>query len=154
MISLAHADIQYTDSLLTSHNSNRMIVYLPNYDPTGVTNVSTTTLVYSNVAASRFLDVGFNLTTRPMDTNWSTCLACAVVERARQSIGANQTTACAGCFAEYCYSATNATAVGIMTNGTSPAGSSGAQSGAVSRWSHSLGWIGGAIVAGVGLIFV
>ena len=81
-----------------------MLVYLPNSDPTGVTNTTTGQLVYLNNQTTAFLDTTFALTTRGIPTNgtadpeWATCLACAVVERMRGKKGVDQTAACTACF--------------------------------------------------------
>lgn len=82
-----------------------IVVYLPNYDPTGVTNTSTSQLVYSNAQASRFLDVASAIAIRGIPTAsggndplWPTCLACTTVERVRGRNGIDQTAACTACF--------------------------------------------------------
>lgn len=102
---------------LTSYEANsiwfrRMIVYLPNSDPSGITNTSTGQLIYPDAQALSILDTSFNLTTRGdltaglPDSSWSTCLACAVIERTRGTQGVDRTGPCGACFGRYCWNET------------------------------------------------
>lgn len=87
------------------------MVYLPNYDPTGVTNQSTAVTTYSRDLATSFLNaadqIGHNgilSATGEADAAWATCMACAVVERARGKAGVDRTADCGECFERYCWS--------------------------------------------------
>lgn len=55
------------------------VVYLPNFDPTGVTNTSTGQIAYNNTQASDFLNTAYQFNSRIN----STCISCAVMERTR-----------------------------------------------------------------------
>ncbi|ORY72587.1 lysophospholipase catalytic domain-domain-containing protein [Leucosporidium creatinivorum] len=82
-----------------------LIVYLPNDDPTGVTNTSTSQLVYPDTEAISFLDTASAIVYNGWDNDaeWSTCLACALVERTRGKEGLDRTRACGRCFKTYCW---------------------------------------------------
>ncbi|KAM0755886.1 hypothetical protein T439DRAFT_376171 [Meredithblackwellia eburnea MCA 4105] len=91
-------------------SSYPLIIYLPNADPHGVTNTSTTILQYSAALSSAFLDSTVSIVSGGIngtDSQWPTCLACAVVERGRAKAGVNRTSACTACFNKYCWSGSN-----------------------------------------------
>lgn len=115
-----------------------LIIYLPNYDPTGVTNTSTGQLVYTNEEAQQFLDTAVDISTRGMNNNateWATCLACAVVERTRGREGVDRTATCDTCFASYCWDGSESALSPPEGNGTTGAGgnSTGAAGGSGSN---------------------
>lgn len=158
-----------------------LIVYLPNYDPTGVTNTSTGQLVYMNNETSLFLDTAVDIATRGRSgnsTEWTTCLACAVVERTRGREGVDRTPTCNTCFQQYCWDGTEAgassnngtstggsdstgglgngtgTGTGSGSNGTSNGGSGGAQpvSAAVQIHGRGMQIVGALVAVGLALI--
>ncbi|KAM0792425.1 hypothetical protein ACM66B_005102 [Microbotryomycetes sp. NB124-2] len=91
----------------TAESPYAMMVYFPNYDPTGVTNTSTAQLVYNDTQATNFLNTAVDIVTRGLDNNstqFATCVACAVVERARGRQGVDRTATCNQCFERYCWS--------------------------------------------------
>lgn len=101
-----------------------------NYDPTGITNTSTSQLVYSPAAAQKFMDTAFAITTRGIPTSsgasdplWPTCLACTVVERVRGRNGVDMTPACGACFSRYCWSGVEAAVVVPAGNNTTASAS-------------------------------
>lgn len=110
-----------------------MLVYLPNYDPTGVTNTSTSQLVYPDAEATSFLDTASAIVYNGWDNDaeWPTCLACAVVERTRGREGVDRTSACEKCFDKYCWSEVEAATEGgnSSTGGGSSTGGNGATEG-------------------------
>jgi lysophospholipase len=91
-----------------------IIVYLPNDDPTGVTNTSTGQLVYPNSQAISFLDTASAMVYNGWDNDaeWSTCLGCALVERTRGKEGVDRTRACERCFKTYCWEGGNGAETG------------------------------------------
>lgn len=134
-----------------------MLVYLPNSDPTGVTNTTTGQLVYLNNQTTAFLDTTFALTTRGIPTNgtadpeWATCLACAVVERMRGKKGVDQTAACTACFTKYCWNEvewSNST-----TNETGAPGDSAVSMGGMGRTGVA-GIVGGLALAVVAAVLI
>lgn len=105
-----------------------MIIYLPNFDTTNVTNTSTTQTQYSDAESLLFLDTVYNFTIKADNANWSTCFACALVESARQRhvidvngtmtmTTTNRTATCETCLDQYCYNE-------LLTNGTAATGTS------------------------------
>ncbi|KDE03719.1 hypothetical protein MVLG_05789 [Microbotryum lychnidis-dioicae p1A1 Lamole] len=100
-----------------------LIVYLPNYDPTGVTNTSTGQIQYNISQQVAFLNTAYDIATQGDSTEWGTCLQCAGIERLRARQGLNRTLTCEACFVKYCWNGTEA-----ATNSTS-GGSGGAASG-------------------------
>ena len=92
------------------NETGTLIIYLPNAPPlsgTAATNTSTFKLQYSDQEASTFLDQANNVAARGMpvngqaDSQWPTCLACALSERQRQRQGLAQSSQCASCFSRY-----------------------------------------------------
>lgn len=88
-----------------------LMVYLPNYDPTGTTDTGTFQTAYSSWEMEGFLDAGVAIAGRGIrssrgeaDATWPTCLACAVVERSRGKVGVDRTDECSECFSRYCWS--------------------------------------------------
>ncbi|KAI0650992.1 lysophospholipase [Trametes meyenii] len=98
-----------------------LVVYIANGGaPLGqhpVTNAPTTKLAYTQDEAQAVLDQVYDVATQGIpvdgagrggapgkDTEWPVCLACAVVERARRSLGVPRTGACASCLERYCWS--------------------------------------------------
>lgn len=124
-------------SKVISSELTHSVPFNSNYETTGVTNTSTSQLVYSPAAAQKFMDTSFAIATRGIPTAngtsdplWPTCLACTVVERVRGRNGVDMTPACGACFSRYCWSgvesavvvknatttaSTSATAAGTMT---------------------------------------
>jgi len=87
-----------------------VLVYLPNYDPTGITNVSTSVSSFTNDETVAILNaadqIGHNgilSKDGTVDVTWATCMACAVVEGARGKTGVDRTSACDVCFKRYCW---------------------------------------------------
>lgn len=92
-----------------------LVVYMPNYDPTGVTNTSTLQTSYQRNQTVAFLDAAVQVGTNGIlteggkaDGEWATCMACAVVERARGKAGVDRTEACGHCFERYCWNGVEA----------------------------------------------
>ena len=97
-------------------------MYLPNFDPTGVTNQSTSVTTYSREAVRGFLNAADQIGHNGIldgdgeaDGEWATCMACAVVERARGKAGVDRTKACVQCFERYCWNGEEAVAAGNAT---------------------------------------
>ncbi|KAF8513955.1 lysophospholipase catalytic domain-containing protein [Gautieria morchelliformis] len=89
-----------------------MVIYIANGGPpldggaAPVTNTSTGQTTYSPQEAQAFLDQAYAIATQGIDgtgAGWGTCLACAVVDRARARRGAVREGVCAACLARYCW---------------------------------------------------
>ncbi|CCM01454.1 uncharacterized protein FIBRA_03507 [Fibroporia radiculosa] len=102
------------DGANNTNDDYPVFVYIPNDDPTGMTNISTATLQISVANQTDIFDNGYLLATRGYaginntnleqhDAEWSTCVACALFERMRVRQGAARTSACNTCFSRYCY---------------------------------------------------
>lgn len=98
----------------SSDSTVPMVIYIPNGAPPPgqipVTNTSTFTLEYTPQQASAMLDQSYTIATQGLrdvsgqvDGEWGACLACAVVERARQKLGKDVDGVCKRCLARYCW---------------------------------------------------
>ncbi|KII94539.1 hypothetical protein PLICRDRAFT_33337 [Plicaturopsis crispa FD-325 SS-3] len=130
----------FTASNLTSHPTffgcdpssadEPLLIYLANGAPpqngaAPVTNISTDQVSVPNAQLQAILDQTFVIATQgfpdpnsgaQVDAEWPACLACAVVDRARNRTGAARSGVCASCFGRYCWNATSATTVGGSTS--------------------------------------
>lgn len=75
------------------------IVYLPNYDFTYASNVSTLQLEYPETETEEMIANGVAIAAQNGTAGWGTCLGCAVMSKA----GGTLPSACTACFAKYCY---------------------------------------------------
>jgi len=88
-----------------------LIIYLPNSPLSpSPTNTSTFQLTYSGSETQTFLDSATNSTINPrfgpkmtVDSEWPTCLSCALIDRSRNRLQVARSAACEACFARYCY---------------------------------------------------
>ncbi|CCM05468.1 uncharacterized protein FIBRA_07689 [Fibroporia radiculosa] len=115
-----------------------LIIYLANGGPprdgaTPLTNVAPNNV--TNDQLQGFLDQTFTIALQGLpanasatsDSEWPACLACAIVDRARNATGTERSGVCSSCFERYCW---NGSTVGLATTTT--------KSGAVSvQWSVS-----------------
>jgi lysophospholipase len=101
----------YTTS---SNTSTPLLIYLANGGPpyngeAPVTNTSTTQTSYSSSEIQAMLSQTFVITTQGYPTNgtkdpdWPSCLACAVVDRARERAGVTRSGICSSCMNRYCW---------------------------------------------------
>lgn len=91
-----------------------LVVYIPNIAYTAWSNTSTLQLSYSNEERDALIQNGFEAATRynlTIDSNWPTCVACAIIRREQERNGWEQPTECEECFQEYCWD-------GVQYNGT------------------------------------
>ncbi|KKY19500.1 putative lysophospholipase plb1 [Phaeomoniella chlamydospora] len=90
-----------------------IIVYLPNAPYTTNSNVSTFTLSYSETKRDAIIQNGYNVATMAngsLASNWTTCLACAMMSRSWYRTSTDIPTICQECFDSYCWDGTlNAT---------------------------------------------
>ncbi|TFK53593.1 lysophospholipase [Heliocybe sulcata] len=86
-----------------------LIIYLPNGAPPpgqpAITNTSSGQLEYSLTEVQAMLDQTHAIATMAgVDDDWPACLACAVVDRARERLGAAREGICSTCMERYCWS--------------------------------------------------
>lgn len=97
-----------------------LIIYLangapPRYSSTPLTNASYSQLSYDLDEIKGMLEQTWAIATQGMpastsddvDPTWPACLACAVVDRARNRTGASREGICVDCFERYCWSEDN-----------------------------------------------
>ncbi|KAB8228818.1 lysophospholipase family protein [Aspergillus alliaceus] len=92
-----------------------LIVYLPNAPYTHLSNTSTFDLSYSYEDRDAMITNGYNVVTRgngTEDTNWSSCVGCAILSRSAERTGTTLPQVCTQCFKTYCWDGT--------TNSTEP----------------------------------
>lgn len=92
-----------------------LVVYIANSAHSFYSNVSTFDLKYSMTERDEMIQNGFNVMTQnngTLDSEWRTCLACAVVLRSQQRRGESPTEQCQKCFTKYCWDGS------IYTNST------------------------------------
>lgn len=121
-------------------SSGPLIVYLPNAPYSSNSNFSTFDLEYSIDERNQVIENGYNVATMgngTVDSNWPTCVSCAILARSLSRTKTDVPGACSDCFSRYCWNGT--------TNSTTPATyqpqqiiKSGTESGA----ERSAGWMG------------
>ena len=91
-----------------------LVIYVANGGPplgeAPVTNTDTDDLEYPLNQVAAMLDQAFDIATQGItngtdikDPEWPACLACAVVDRSRRSLGVERSGVCASCMTKYCY---------------------------------------------------
>ncbi|KAH7133745.1 lysophospholipase [Dactylonectria macrodidyma] len=93
-----------------------LIVYLPNAPYSYHSNVSTFDLEYSIDERNQIIENGYNVATMgnsTEDSNWSTCVSCAILARSLARTKTDVPEECSDCFSRYCWNGT--------TNSTVPA---------------------------------
>lgn len=116
------------------NSSYPVLVYVPNYDFTGITNTSTGKVQYSDAESMAFLNSAVNITSSGRtgsSQDWATCLKCASVERMRGRTGTSRTATCNKCFDTYCWNEQQAasSSTGGGSNGSNGSGGSTSGSG-------------------------
>lgn len=80
-----------------------LVVYVPNYPYSALTNISSLTLAQaSNVTATQLTSAQAVMNLGGHE-GWPTCLACALTDRANGYTAANRSAACAECFSVFCW---------------------------------------------------
>lgn len=111
-----------------------LVIYLANGGPpangeSAITNTSTLQIQYESAQIQAMLDQVHAVATQGIPANetessdlvWPACLACAIVDRARNRTGVARSGVCESCFGRYCWNDSIATAAGpnISTSGSS-----------------------------------
>ncbi|EPS30585.1 hypothetical protein PDE_05537 [Penicillium oxalicum 114-2] len=92
-----------------------LVVYIPNYPYSTMSNVSTFTLSYNNTQRDEIILNGYEVATMAnstRDKNWSSCVGCAILARSFERTGTALPSICTQCFSDYCWNGT--------TNSTNP----------------------------------
>jgi lysophospholipase len=119
-----------------------LIVYIPNAPLSYFTNLSTFDPSYNNSQRNSIIENGFNVATRgngTLDSQWPTCVGCAMLSRSLERTGTDVPEVCQQCFTEYCWNGTldttpanYAPSVTVLnSNGSTGAGKKGAAAGQV-----------------------
>ncbi|KAH8646546.1 lysophospholipase catalytic domain-containing protein [Tricladium varicosporioides] len=86
-----------------------LIVYVPNAPYIYRSNVSTFDPSYNNTERNAIIQNGFDVATMgngTLDSQWPTCMACAVLSRSLTRTGTAVPAACQTCFTRYCWNGT------------------------------------------------
>ncbi|OCK82443.1 hypothetical protein K432DRAFT_402926 [Lepidopterella palustris CBS 459.81] len=86
-----------------------LIVYIPNFPYTYSSNVSTFDLKYSNTERNEIVQNGYDVATMgngTKDSQWPTCVGCAILSRSLNRTGTDVPTVCTECFDRYCWNGT------------------------------------------------
>ena len=91
-----------------------LIVYLPNAPYVYTSNTSTTQMKYNNTERNAMIQNGYNGATQgnaTLDSQWPTCVGCAILSRSFDRTGQTVPDACKKCFEKYCWDGTIASQV-------------------------------------------
>ncbi|KAF8432990.1 lysophospholipase [Boletus edulis BED1] len=104
-------------NVTSANDTTPLLIYLANGGPphngeAPLTNTSTVQVAYNSSQIQAMLDQTFVIATQgypassgmTTDPEWPACLACAIVDRARERAGQTRSGVCESCFARYCWS--------------------------------------------------
>lgn len=83
-----------------------LVIYIANRPFEFWSNTSTFKMSYTDGEKKGMIKNGFDVATRlnqTLDSEWSTCVACALVRREQERRGIEQSDQCKKCFKEYCW---------------------------------------------------
>lgn len=86
-----------------------LIVYLPNAPYVYQSNVSTYTLSYNDTERNFIIENGYDVATMgngTLDSQWPTCVGCAILSRSLDRTGTTVPDVCNTCFEKYCWDGT------------------------------------------------
>ncbi|KAK8149688.1 Lysophospholipase 1 [Beauveria asiatica] len=86
-----------------------LVVYLPNYPYVFHSNLSTFTLSINDTERDAIISNGWAVVTQmnsTRDTNWPTCVSCAMLSRSFDRTKTEVPAACKDCFSTYCWNGT------------------------------------------------
>ncbi|GIC90248.1 lysophospholipase Plb2 [Aspergillus udagawae] len=92
-----------------------LVVYIPNAPYIYLSNVSTFDLQYNTSERNAIIENGYDVATLgngTLDSNWPSCLACAILSRSFERTNTTIPDVCSTCFRNYCWNGT--------TNATTP----------------------------------
>lgn len=80
-----------------------VIIYVPNDAYSGYSNTSTFKLSYTDREVREMVENGYHVGSQSLDSDWATCIGCAVTQRSRERQGHSLSPKCQACFAKYCW---------------------------------------------------
>lgn len=83
-----------------------LVIYIPNLYHLFESNTSTYEMSYSPKEIHKFIENGFEVSSRgnySQDRKWPTCVGCAIIRRQQERLGEEQSEECKDCFANYCW---------------------------------------------------
>jgi len=86
-----------------------LIVYMPNGPYSYMSNVSTFDLSYNDTQRDDIVLNGYNMATQgnaSLDSQWPTCVGCAILSRSLNRTGTTVPAVCTQCFDRYCWNGT------------------------------------------------
>jgi lysophospholipase len=86
-----------------------LVVYLPNHPVTYMSNMSSQESGFTNAKRDDVILNGYNIATQAngtLDSNWSTCVGCAILSRSFDRTDTAIPKACSQCFQRYCWNGT------------------------------------------------
>ncbi|CAG8154812.1 unnamed protein product [Penicillium olsonii] len=98
-----------TSNLTGTQSNSPLVVYIPNSPYVTHSNVSTFTMSYNSTERDAIILNGYNVATMgngSRDSEWSTCVGCAVLSRSLGRTNTTVPTACTRCFERYCWNGT------------------------------------------------
>lgn len=86
-----------------------LIVYMSNNHQSYLSNFSTFKLAYDNAEKTGTIQNGYEVMTSKNltdDSDWATCVGCAIIRRQQERLGKEQSDECKKCFRDYCWQGT------------------------------------------------
>ncbi|GIJ84639.1 lysophospholipase 1 [Aspergillus pseudoviridinutans] len=137
-----------------------LIVYLPNHPVTYMSNLALNESSFNTTRRDSIILNGYNIATQAngtLDSDWSTCVGCAILSRSFDRTDTTVPKACSQCFQRYCWNGTiddrtpsSPYAPSVTLSSWTPGSTSTSTSAAAHGMSTSLvpaGWSAVAIVA-------
>lgn len=96
-------------SNITQGTDVPLVVYLPNAPYTTYSNISTFQLQTNNTQRNAIITNGYNVVTMgnsTIDSDWPTCMACAILSRSFTKTNTTVPDACTQCFNKFCWDGT------------------------------------------------
>lgn len=86
-----------------------LVVYLANRPFEYFSNTSLFKITYSDYEKKKMVQNGFDIASQlngTIDDDWGACVGCAMIRRAEESLGVEQSDKCKKCFSRYCWDGT------------------------------------------------
>ncbi|CAG8109049.1 unnamed protein product [Penicillium salamii] len=98
-----------TSNLTGTQSNSPLVVYIPNSPYVTHSNLSTFTMSYNSTERDTMILNGHNVATMgngSRDSEWSTCVGCAVLSRSLERTNTSIPASCNKCFERYCWNGT------------------------------------------------
>lgn len=126
------------DGLLKWHDNDKinttdvpLVVYISNTRQSYDSNTSTFKMAYDDEEKYAIIQNGFEVALRANltdDSEWATCVGCAIIRRSQERLGQEQSEQCRKCFVDYCWSGGAAKAATVPSGFLSATASSSSES--------------------------